>query len=296
MADPVLASATAAISEAAGMSAALKAALPALTVMGVNAGIDILVAVLILIAGWVMARWLSNGLRRALARNHRLDSTIKPLLVKGVSYLVMALTLVAVLGRFGVQTTSIIALLGAAGLAVGLALQGTLSNVASGVMLLVLRPLRVGDAVEVAGGTGGTVREIGLFNTEMVSGDGIFVCVPNSQIFSNVIINYTREETRRINITVRIDHDDDIAKAQGILLAIMTGDARVLKDPAPIAPVNELSASSVDLLARCFVPNALYWDVLFDMQKAIKLAMREAGITMPYPQQTASVRQPVSPP
>lgn len=295
MADPITVSAAAALSEAAGMSAALKTALPALTVMAVNAGIDLLVALLILIAGWALARWLSNSLRRALARNRRLDDTIKPLLAKGAGYLVMLMTLVAVLGRFGVQTTSIIALLGAAGLAVGLALQGTLSNVASGAMLLLLRPLKVGDAVDVANGTSGTVREVGLFNVEMVTGDGLYVSVPNAQVFSNVIVNYTREPTRRINITVRIDHDDDIEKAQAVLLDIMAGDSRVLKDPAPIAPVNELAASSVDLLARCFVPTALYWDVLFDMQKAIKLRLRAAGITMPFPQQVSSIR-PLSPP
>ena len=278
------------LSQAATVPSAIKAALPALTVMLVNGAINVLLAILILIAGWAAARGLSGWLHRALAGSRHIDNTIKPLLVNAVRYLVLAITLVAVLSQFGVQTTSVIALLGAAGLAVGLALQGTLSNVASGVMLLILRPFRVGDYVEVGGGIGGTVREISLFNTEMITSDLVYVAVPNSQIFGAAITNYSCEQNRRINIVIGIDRDDDIDKAQAVLLDIMTADARVLKDPAPIAPVNELAASSINLIARCFVPNAVYWDVFFDMQKTIKRRFDEAGISIPFPQQTASIR------
>jgi small conductance mechanosensitive channel len=285
----------AALADAATTSAAIKAALPALTVMLINGAINILLAVLILIVGWTASRWLSGWIARAVANSHHIDQTIRPLLVKAVRYVIIAITLVAVLSQFGVQTTSVIALLGAAGLAIGLALQGTLSNVASGVMLLVLRPFRVGDYVVVADDIGGTVREIGLFNTVLITADKVYVAVPNSQIFGGAITNYTREETRRINIVVGIDYDDDIGKAQQILLDIMTADRRVLKDPAPIAPVNELAPNSVNLIARCFVPNTLYWDIYFDLQKTIKQRFDEAGITIPFPQQTASVRLPKPP-
>lgn len=280
----------AALADAATIPSAIKAALPALTVILMNGAINVLLAILILVIGWTIARWLSGWMRRVLGRSHHIDDTIKPLLVKSVGYIVLAITLVAVLSQFGVQTTSVIALLGAAGLAIGLALQGTLSNVASGVMLLILRPFRVGDYVVVAGDTGGTVREIGLFNTVLITPDKVYIAVPNSQIFSGAITNYSREETRRINIIVGIDYDDDIGKAQQILLDIMTSDERVLKEPAPMAPVNELASSSVNLIARCFVPNSIYWDVFFDMQKAIKLHFDAAGITIPFPQQTGSVR------
>jgi small conductance mechanosensitive channel len=292
MPDPIVV--PAALADAATVPSAIKAALPALTVMLINGAINILLAVLILIVGWTVAGWLSGWLRRILARSRQIDNTVKPLLVKSVRYVIVAITLVAVLSQFGVQTTSVIALLGAAGLAIGLALQGTLSNVASGVMLLILRPFHVGDAVDVSGASG-TVREVSLFNTVLITADKIYVTVPNSQIFGAAITNYTREDTRRINIIVGIDYDDDIDKAQNILMQIMTGDERVLKNPPPIAPVNELAASSVNLIARCFVPNKLYWDVYFDMQKAIKLRFDEAGITIPFPQQTASQRA-VKPP
>src|ERR1700712_5408206 len=174
---------------AATMPATVKAALPALTVMMVDGAKDLLIATLILIAGWMLSRWLGRWLHGVLERAHYIDETLKPLLANFVAYGVLALTVVAVLGQFGVQTNSLIALLGAAGLAVGLALQGTLSNVASGVMLLVLRPFRVGQFVEIAGKQG-TVREIGLFTTLMITRDNIYVSIPNSAVFGATVINY----------------------------------------------------------------------------------------------------------
>src|ERR1700712_4745938 len=168
---------------AATMPATVKAALPALTVMMVDGAKDLLIATLILIAGWMLSRWLGRWLHGVLERAHYIDETLKPLLANFVAYGVLALTVVAVLGQFGVQTTSLIALLGAAGLAVGLALQGTLSNVASGVMLLVLRPFRVFDRI-ILEERSGAVREIGLFRTEIVTDNGNFVSVPNATVFS----------------------------------------------------------------------------------------------------------------
>lgn len=276
---------------AAELPETVMAVLPALSVMMLNGARDFLFAVMILAAGWMFSRWAGRRVRDVLSHVHYIDPTIKPLMAGFVRYFILTITVVAVLSQFGVQTTSLIALLGAAGLAVGLAMQGTLSNVASGVMLLILRPFKVGDYIVVAGDNiGGTTREIGLFTTVLITPDMMYISVPNSKLFANAITNYTREATRRINIVVGIDYKDDIDKAQGVLLDIMTSDPRVLPDPAPIAPVEALADSSVNLIARCFVPNAEYWNVYFDIQKAIKQRFDAAGISIPFPQRVMTVR------
>ena len=255
----------------------------------VSSGMNFLAAVLILILGWTIAGWLAGWTRRALARSHHFDDTLKPITVSLVRYSIVIVTIIAVLHRFGVETTSLIAVLGAAGLAVGLALQGTLSNVAAGAMLLLLRPFRIGDFIE-ANGQGGTVREIGLFTTVMTSPDLIYVSIPNSQIFNGTILNYSHEPTRRINFTVGIDYSDEIDKAQAIIQGVLDADPRVLKDPAPMVPVGALGASSVDLIVRCWVCTGDYWSVLFDLQKAVKLALDAGGITIPFPQRVVTMR------
>jgi small conductance mechanosensitive channel len=267
---------------------------PDMRVVLVSNGINLVAAILTLIIGWIIAKFASRWLRFALDKIPHFDPTLKPLLCKTLRYAILALTLIVVLQRFGVETTSFIAVVGAAGIAIGLALQGTLSNVASGVMLLVLRPFQIGDYIDV-NGTGGTVREIGLFTTILTTADLVYVSMPNSAIFSNTITNYSREPTRRINFTVGIDYDDDIDKAQKIALDLIKSDPRILKFPEPIVPVGALNSSSVDLILRCWVPNAEYWNVLFDLQKNIKLRFDAEGITMPFPQQTASVRLPKPP-
>ena len=256
----------------------------------VSSGMNLLAAVLILIVGWTAASWLAGWVRRLLNRAEHFDATLKPITVSLVRYTVIIVTILAVLNRFGVQTTSLIAVIGAAGLAIGLAIQGTLSNVAAGVMLLLLRPFRVGDYIDI-GGTGGTVRAIGLFTTELVSPDLIYIAMPNSQIFGGTIANYSREPTRRINFTVGIDYADDIDTAQKIVMDVMKADSRVLADPAPMAPVGALGASSVDIIVRCWVHNSQYWNVLFDLQKAVKLALDAGGITIPFPQRVVTLRQ-----
>lgn len=255
----------------------------------VSSGINFLAAVLILVAGWIIAGSVSAWTRRMLDRSHHIDATLKPITVSLVRYTILIVTVIAVLNRFGVQTTSLIAVIGAAGLAVGLALQGTLSNVAAGAMLLMLRPFRTGDYVEV-NGQGGTVREIGLFTTTLTSPDLIYISIPNSQIFNGTIVNYSREPNRRINFTVGIDYADEIDKAQAIVLDVLRNDPRVLKDPAPMVPVGALGASSVDLIVRCWVPNSEYWNVFFDLQKGVKLALDAGGITIPFPQRVVTMR------
>jgi small conductance mechanosensitive channel len=165
-----------------------------------------------------------------------------------------------------------------------------LSNVASGTMLLILRPFRIGDYVVVGADIGGKVREINMFRTVLITPDMLYISVPNSQVFGSAITNYTREDTRRINIIVGIDYEDDIDKAQAVLLDILKNEPRILENPAPIAPVNELGASSVNLIARGYVANADYWEAYFAIQKAIKLRFDEEGISIPFPQQVQSLR------
>jgi small conductance mechanosensitive channel len=279
-----------ALHSAAQMPASVKAALPELTVLIVNGALNVLLALVILLAGWVLSRWLAERIGRALDHTRHIDDTLKPLLAKSARYSILAITIVAVLQQFGVQTTSVIALLGAAGLAIGLALQGTLSNVASGTMLLILRPFRIGDYVVVGADIGGKVREINMFRTVLITPDMLYISVPNSQVFGSAITNYTREDTRRINIIVGIDYEDDIDKAQAVLLDILKNEPRILENPAPIAPVNELGASSVNLIARGYVANADYWEAYFAIQKAIKLRFDEEGISIPFPQQVQSQR------
>lgn len=285
--------------DAARVSGEVREALPGFTIMLINGAINLGIAIAILIAGWSLSRCVGSWMRRGPKHARLLDDTLRPLLATVVRYTIMLITLIIVLGQFGIQTTSLIALIGAAGLAIGLALQGTLANVASGVMLLILRPFRVGDYVTVgSAATGGTVREISLFTTEMTTPDMQYMSIPNSQIFGNIITNFTREPTRRINIIVPIDYEDDIDKARGILLDIMRSDPRVLDAPAPLSEVDQLAAYSVNLIARCFVSTGEYWDVYFHLQKTIKARFAEAGIIIPFPQQTESTRKPrrISPP
>ncbi len=270
-------------------------ALPAdVGTMVVHGGVNILIAIAILVAGWVLSRWLARWLRAIFQHSHHVDETLKPLMINFARYGVIAITLVAVLGQFGVQTTSLIALLGAAGLAIGLALQGTLSNVASGVMLLLLRPYRVGEKI-TAGTVSGTVQEIGLFQTEIVTYDGLFVAMPNSVVFSGTIVNLTREPIRRTNFQVDIDRDADIASAQRAILEAMGHDSHVLKQPAPQVLVETLSGPQVVLNVHVWVSNIDFLPVQSDIKLQVRRALNEAGFGPPIPVAAPSVA-PWTPP
>ncbi|MDP7548873.1 MAG: mechanosensitive ion channel [Alphaproteobacteria bacterium] len=247
-------------------------------------GLDILGAVIILIVGWWIAGMVRRATARALDRVPRMDDTLKPFLCSLVRYAVLSVTLVAVLSQFGVETTSIIAVLGAAGLAIGLALQGTLRNIAAGVMLLFLRPFKVGDYIE-AGGVSGTVNSIGLFISELTTFDGVYLSVPNGELWNTAIINFSRNPTRRLDIVIGIGYDDDIDQGLAILLALMQDDERTLDDPAPQTMVKALGASSVDLNMRCWANSSDFWSLQFHLNKAAKEALDQAGISIPYPQQ-----------
>ncbi len=250
--------------------------------LAVQYGLDLLGAVVILLGGWVVAGWARSRVRSMLSRVPRLDDdTLKPIIASIVRYTILVFVLIAVLAQFGVQTTSIIALLGAAGLAIGLALQGTLQNIAAGIMLLFLRPFRVGEYIN-AEGLAGTVEEIGLFTTQMRTYDGIYVEVPNAQLSNRAIFNYSRVEARRLDLIVRIAYDDDIDKAQAALLDLMVTDERVNGDPEPQVLVKKLGDNSVKLNLRCWTGD--YWGVRFDLTKAAKQRLDAEGISIPFPQ------------
>ena len=246
-------------------------------------GVDIVGAIVLLIIGWTVAGWARRGVRHALERVPRMDETLKPFLAKLVWYVIMAFVLVAVLSQFGVQTTSVIAILGAAGLAIGLALQGTLANVASGVMLLFLRPFNIGDYVD-AGGIAGTVVEIGLFNTEIKTRKGLCLIVPNKIIWESPITNFSRNPTRRFDITVGISYGDEVNGATDLLMGLLTGDERILDDPEPLAVVEELGDSAVIINLRAWTRAEDFWAAVWDLKKAIKVEFEVAGYSIPFPQ------------
>ena len=279
MASPIL---PVTLPSAATMPATVKAALPALTVMMVDGAKDLLIATLILIAGWMLSRWLGRWLHGVLERAHYIDETLKPLLANFVAYGVLALTVVAVLGQFGVQTTSLIALLGAAGLAVGLALQGTLSNVASGVMLLILRPFRVYEKIRIAD-VAGTVHEIGLFRTSMITDDGLFISIPNATIFSGTIVNLSHERMRRSDFTVDVDHAADIAEVRKTILEALARNANVLKSPAAAVEVESLSNNMNQFSVQAWVNNRDFGGQRSELRALVRKALLDADITPPIP-------------
>jgi len=256
--------------------------------LAVQYGLDLFGAIVLLVAGWLVANWAKRSMLRVLGRAPRIDNTLKPFFASLVRYLILILVLVAVLAQFGVQTASIIAVVGAAGLAVGLALQGTLQNIAAGIMLLFLRPFRIGDYID-AEGIAGTIDEIGFFTTHMTTFDGVYVEVPNSQLWNRSIKNFSRLPTRRLDIVVGIGYGDDIDKAQAALLDLLRSDDRVHNAPDPQVLVTALADSSVNLNLRCWTDADNYWTLLFDMNKSAKQRLDAEGITIPFPQRDVHI-------
>lgn len=251
------------------------------TVWIVDNALNVLTALLVLAVGWFLAGFVSRQVRLLLPRTRRVDETIAPILSQIVRYAIIVITAVIVLGQFGVQTASILAVLGAVGLAIALALQGTLSNIAAGVMIIWLRPFSAGEYID-GEGIAGTVVEIGLFGTRLRTYDGIFVFVPNSRLWNAKIVNYTRETNRMIETRVGIAYDADLASARSALLAIPAGDERVLAEPEPFVFVANLGASSVDLVMRSWVKSSDWWRTNVDFQERAKLALDDAGVEIPY--------------
>ena len=251
--------------------------------MAVTYGMSMLFAIVILIIGFWFATRARNIVIRAMRKSKKIDETIIIFVGSMVRYLVIIFTVLAVLDQFGVETTSLIALLGAAGLAIGFALQGTLSNVAAGVMLLFFRPFKVGQFVDV-GGTAGTVKGVGLFTTLLDTGDNVHIIVPNANIWGSAIKNFSHNKTRRIDLLIGIGYGDDIDKAMKVILSTIKAQKLALDDPAPLVVVGELGGSSVDLVVRVWSKNGDYWAVRWALIKAIKENFDKEGIEIPYPQ------------
>ncbi len=243
---------------------------------------NIIFALLIFFIGRMIKNWVVKLTRAALKRG-KLEPMLINFVVSILSWALLLVVLVAALDQLGVDTTSLIALLGAAGIAVGLALKDSLQNFAAGVMLLVFKPFREGDFIEAAG-IKGVVEEIRIFYTLMHTPENIEMTVPNGDIFNGVITNYSAKDTRRIDLVIGIGYDDDIQKAKDILTRLVTEDERVLKDPEPFIAVGELGASSVDLLVRPWTKSSDFWATKCDLTERIKLAFDAEGVSIPYPQ------------
>jgi small conductance mechanosensitive channel len=239
------------------------------------------VALLILIIGQLLAKFFSRIVGKLLAHTH-LDKILINFLQSLVRALLLVMFLVAALDQLGVNTNSLIAMLGAAGIAIGLALQSSLQNFAAGFMLLIFRPFKAGDFVETAG-VSGIIDSIGIFSTKLYTADNKEVIIPNGAIYSSNIINYSSRKTRRIDMTFAVSYSDDIRLAKNIILKVVTEEVRVLQDPAPEIAVGELAPSSVNFVVRPWVKADDYWLVKFALNEKIKLAFDEHNITIPYP-------------
>jgi small conductance mechanosensitive channel len=246
-------------------------------------GLDVVGAIVILIVGWWLSSRISSVVRKALKRSKYIDETLQGFFSSLVKYAIIVFTIIAVLNQFGVETTSFIAVLGAAGLAIGLALQGTLSNIAAGVMLLIFRPFKVGDFID-GGGVTGTVKSISLFVTEMATPDNVQIIVPNAGLWGTSIKNYSHNAKRRVDFVFGIGYGDDINKAIKEVLAIAGKDERIDADPAPMCVVGNLGDSSVDLICRVWCNAGDYWGIKFDMTQAVKERFDKVGISIPFPQ------------
>jgi small conductance mechanosensitive channel len=240
-------------------------------------------AIAILIIGYILANLVQRWSYHAFERISGFDEALRQFLSTTLRYVVLVFVFVTVLAQFGVQTTSIIAALGAAGLAIGLALQGTLQNVAAGIMLLILRPFRVGEYIE-AGSISGTVEEVGLFATQLKTADGVFVLAPNSQLWNSSVVNYTRNTTRRYDLAIGIGYDDDTARAQKLLLQLAREDSRIKTDPAPTTFVSELGDSAVVVTLRYWASTDDFWPTRHDMMEKAKHVFDGNGISIPFPQ------------
>lgn len=247
-------------------------------------GIKIIGAILILIIGRIVAGIFRRVVGRLLERMNT-DPSIISFVRSFVYVLILVFAVVAALSKFGVETTSFVAILGAAGFAIGFAMQGSLSSFAAGVLILVFKPYRVGDFIDAAG-TMGTVKEIRLFNTILASPDNIKVIVPNSKIYGDVIKNISGYDTRRVDMVFGIGYGSPVPKAAEILMRIMKEDTRVLDEPAPMVAVSELADSSVNFVTRPWVKKEDYWAVKFDITEKVKAEFDAAGIEIPFPQRS----------
>jgi len=248
-------------------------------------GINVVGALVIIVVGFMVAGWALRALERALSRSGKMDATLVRFFGSLVRYAIIAFVIIAALQQFGVEATSLVAVFGAAGLAIGLALQGTLSNVAAGVMLLMFRPFKIGDFVDIGGKTG-TVKEVGLFTTELATGDNVKIIMPNGQIWGQAIANFSANPTRRVDLMMGIDYGDNIDTAMATINRVIGEETRALTDQDSTVAVAELADSSVNIVVRVWVNAADYWGVRWDLTKKLKEQLEADGISIPFPQQT----------
>lgn len=245
-------------------------------------GINIAMAIVIYVIGRIVVGFTLSLFRRLMAKS-KYDAMLVDFLEAIISAILMLFVIVASLNQLGVDTTSLVAILGAAGLAIGLSLQDSLKNFAAGVMLLVFKPFKSGDFVEAAG-TAGTINKIGIFTTTMATPDNKEIIVPNGGIYSNNITNYSAKETRRVDMVVGIGYDADLRKAKEILNEMVRADERILSEPAPTVAVSELADSSVNFVVRPWCKASDFWGVKFDFTEQVKLRFDQEGISIPFPQ------------
>lgn len=253
--------------------------------------INLLISTAILVATLWISRWAAKLTRRAISHLPRTDATVQGFAASVVRYGLTLVGVLAILHRLGVQTTSIITVLGAGSLAIGLALQGALSNVAAGVMILIFRPYRVGDVILIASRTG-TVKKLDLFNTELADFDGVKVVVPNGKGFSDVVVNYTDIDRRRIELVLGLDRGCDLDKAIAVLLELAKDDDRLLADPAPWANVVELTPSAVNVALRVWARLDTYWDARSDLMRRVLTRLKAEGVALAYPIQLSEPPRP----
>ncbi|MBF0275643.1 MAG: mechanosensitive ion channel [Nitrospinae bacterium] len=250
-------------------------------------GLRVLSALAIFVIGRIVVSILVKGLEKFMKKTG-MEETLWKFASNLARIFLLTVVIIAALGSLGIETTSLVAIIGAAGLAVGFALKDSLSNFSSGVMLIIFRPFKVGDFVE-AGGTMGGIVEINIFNTILKTGDNKKVIVPNSRIMGANITNFSANETRRVDLVFGIGYNDDLKKAKETLNKLVEEDERILKEPAPVVAVSELADSSVNFIVRPWVKSADYWAVYWDMTERVKLTFDQEGITIPFPQQDVHI-------
>ena len=256
-------------------------------------GVQVIGAIVLLVVGHWVAAWAGRATRRAFKRG-RIDAQLIPFFGQAVHYLILAVVLIAVLQLFGIETTSLVAVIGAAGLAVGLALQGTLSSFAAGVLLLITRPFEKGHLVTIGGSTG-IVYELTLFSTTLNTPDNIRIIIPNSAVYGDTITNFHANETRRIDLVVGISYDDEIGHAIGLIHEILDADERILEQPKAVVAVAELADSSVNLIVRPWVASTNYGATRAALIRALKEGLEAGGCSFPFPQQDVHVISEASP-
>ena len=255
--------------------------------LGIDLGIKVATALAIYLIGKFLIKILVRGISTVMQKQG-VEKTLETFICNLVRMSLMVVVVIAAIGAIGVETTSFIAIFGAAGLAVGLALQGSLSNFASGVLIVLFRPYRVGDFIEAAG-IAGSVEQVQILTTILKTGDNKQIIVPNSQVMDSIITNYSANDTRRVDMVVGVSYDDDLDKVRKTLEELLAADERVLLEPAPLIAVSALADSSVNFVVRPWVKSADYWGVMFEMTEAIKKRFDKEGISFPFPQQDVHV-------